>query len=492
MSRTRAVFVAAATACIAILALWVSGQSFWIDECNAAVKAIQPDYGSFLAKFSGMRGSDYQMPLYMHALWVWEKLVGRGEWALRAMNVVFAAAALLLVASRGALSRQYRLAWCVFSALSPMLAGYMDEARPYALQFLAATALFLPFVTTATRRIDESFDFRLFSLGLVLLCASSLTGVVFAFWPCLWLTAVLVGTKRVRAFVSAHIAIFLLDAVLLGLLGAFYFHTLRSGARASAVGTTPASLAFCIYEFFGFMGVGPSRLVLRESQLSALLPHAAWISLYAFAILFFAHSALRGAKRLWRSTFRMPESLPLCFAMLGVLSMVLVGLATGMRLLARHLMPALPVVLFLFSRAALRVVRSGRAGRLSLGLLLSAMAISSLTFRFHPRHAKDDYRRAAAIAGNALEAGLTVWWAADGAAAEYYGLADGPNETLVKLMNPSAPELETSPTPGLVVLSKPDIYDAPGNLRSMLGSRRMALKESFPGFWVYESFDQGK
>ena len=42
------------------------------------------------------RGSDLQMPLYMLMLWGWEKIFGRPEFALRAMNIPLFVIALIL------------------------------------------------------------------------------------------------------------------------------------------------------------------------------------------------------------------------------------------------------------------------------------------------------------------------------------------------------------------------------------------------------------
>ena len=72
--------------------LAIRSDSFWIDEANSAVKATQPDFGSFAAKMKADRGSDLQMPGYMLALWSWEKVFGCSEMALRSLNILFFAA----------------------------------------------------------------------------------------------------------------------------------------------------------------------------------------------------------------------------------------------------------------------------------------------------------------------------------------------------------------------------------------------------------------
>lgn len=491
MNRSRVPFAAAVAGCLAIVALWVSGQSFWIDECNAAVKSIQPDLRSFWTKFSVMGGSDFQMPLYMFLLWCWEKIAGRGEFALRALNILFAWSAILLVGFRTALPRRFRLLWCVAAAVSPMLAIYMDEARPYALQFLAATALYLPFLSGPGRDCADGFDFRTFSIGLILLCGSSLTGVVFAFWPCVWLFILLARSRTALRFVAGHAVWIAVDAVLLALLAGFYLHTLASGARASAVsGTSFSSTIFCAYEFLGFMGAGPSRLALRSAQASALraylLPLASMSAAYVLLLLAAIVSSLR-ISDCDRTEPSIRTGIPVLLSLAGVLSMLLVGVTMEMRVLARHLMPALPAFLFLISDVAALLLSSALWRRVSVAVLFLAWISSAGAFRFSPRHAKDDYRSACGIARSALSEGKVVWWAADQASVEFY-FADvaASAGSLVPLMNPSDDDLSGSPSVDVVVLSKPDVYDRGGAVRRYLTDNGFRRTESFSAFSVFE------
>ena len=488
MNRTRVPFAAVVAGCLAIVALWVSGQSFWIDECNAAVKAIQPDLRSFWTKFSGMGGSDFQMPLYMFLLWCWEKLVGHGEFALRALNDFFAWAAILLVALRTSLPHRFRLLWCVAAAVSPMLGVYMDEARPYALQFLAATAMYLPFLSGTGRDCVDGFDFRMFSVGLILLCSSSLTGGVFAFWPCLWLSIRLARSRTLLRFVAEHALWIVVDAVLLALLAGFYLHTLASGARASAVsGTSFSSTIFCAYEFLGFMGAGPSRLALRSAQASALraylLPLASMAAAYGLFLLAAIVSRPRISDR-DRAESSVRSGIPVMLSLAGVLSMLLVGVAMEMRVLARHLMPALPAFLFLFSGVAAGLLASAPWRRVAVAVLFLAWILSAGAFRFSSHHAKDDYRRACGVVRSALSEGKIVWWAGDKAALSVYGLGDTDRMRFVLLENPSDAFLSDKPRPDCIVLSKPDVYDRNAAVGKWCFQNRFAVVNAFPAFQI--------
>ncbi len=484
MNRSSASFVSVIAGCLALLALWVSGQSFWIDECNAAVKAIQPDLRSFWATFSGMKGSDFQMPLYMFLLWCWEKIVGRSEFALRALNILFAWGAILLVASRRTLPRRFRLFWCLFAAVSPMQTAYMDEARPYTLQFLAATLVWFGMFSKINKTDCDRWDIPMFSAGIVLLCASSLTGVLFAFWPCLWLLGLLCRRRILISFLREHATSVALSLCGLIPLASFYLHTLMDGARASGMGKPDfQTLGFCLYEFTGFMGVGPSRLALRDNPITAVKVFLPWIGVFGLVMFMFFIVSLAATRKKGKA-FRFPKETVVCSG-LGILSMVMVGAVTGMRVLARHWMPALPVLLFVFAWLADAAWKEAVRLKVLVVLFLFACLGSSVSFRFSSRHAKDDYRTAAAIAKEHLADEKTVWWAADGAATVFYGVVDCRGGCVHRLMGETEDDMESLPFPDLIIFSKPDVYDRAGVLARFLKRHSFSEKVRVPAFSFY-------
>jgi hypothetical protein len=115
-------------------------------------------------------------------------------------------------------------------------------------------------------------------------------------------------------------------------------------------------------------------------------------------------------------------------------------------------------------------------------------AASAISLRWAPRHAKDDYQQAAAIAQAAVSAGQHVWWCADEIGGRFYGLAlpprltmDGPGKARL-LLNPSAADLAGKPSPDLLVLSKVDLYDNAGALRDYLKQEGYRQTQTLPAF----------
>ena len=252
-------------------------------------------------------------------------------------------------------------------------------------------------------------------------------------------------------------------------LGMYYFWTLTQGARASGVGKTDLlSIGFCLYELLGFSGLGPDRLSLREHGITALKPFFLPLTSLVIALTAFGiSSALYFTKS---SRVHRAEIFIFAAVFCGAVSMVAVGYIAHFRVLGRHLMPILPFLLLLASFGLLHLWQSNKKLNQTLVLTLCLLLIfSSLSTRFSPRFAKDDYRTAAQIANNGFEDRKTIWWAADSATANYYGLEF--NEKVINVMGLSAEELHSLPTPDIVLVSKKDIYDPQSAVSSFLSER---------------------
>ncbi|MDF3129311.1 hypothetical protein P0Y35_08895 [Kiritimatiellaeota bacterium B1221] len=463
--------------CVGLVA--VSGQSLWIDEANTAVKAVQPDWTSFISRMQSETGSDAQMPGYMAIIWAWEKVADSSEWGLRALNIPFLVMAIAPVLFLGPGEKRFRTLWILFALTSPFLWFYLDEARPYTLQFAASTFLLTGLCGEERHRLLRTV---LFWIGLLLLCASSLTGVVFAFYfglAHLWIVGA--GWKNQDAGLNKKML--WVSGVSLGLLiplGYYYFSTLLKGAAASSASKTSLeSLIFSGYEYFGFLGWGPSRLQLRNDAVAALAQYK--VSLGLYAVIWGAFGGLGVWSYLKQAPENWKEQRPVMLAcFLGALTMLGVGVVGEFRLLGRHFMPLFPFVLCIFAGMASRLWIQKRAWVPCL-LLLASFG-SALSGRFAERHLKDAYREAAEIVKNSSSRGQEIWWGADAAAAEYYGVDD-----LVRILDASAwSDLEVHPLPGVVLLSKPDIYDADRILSDYLKKQGYDIIQVMPAFTVWK------
>ena len=468
-SVSRPVLVAILGASAMVAGFAISNQSYWIDEATSLIVAMAPNPSEAWKYAQAVGGSTIQMPLYHVYLYAWHKMFGGGEWAMRASNIpffVFAQLAfLLLLRSRPRLA----LTACGLSLVCPTIWMYLDETRPYIMQYAAAcwpTAALLR--TAAPRTGDGNWktpELLLLALATILLAGSSLLGALWAagfalvlLW--LWKSPESGGPKKSPSLVYLAAMAFPLVA-----LAAFYAFTFQSaGSGYFRPGTGLVSLPYVIYEFLGFSGFGPGRLELRTAPVAALrahffslLPLAAVAGILGVFLLQLLRARRPGRRPV--AAFAFAVVLPAVFAVTGMLF-------SDYRPLPRHFMPVLPTVILglaaLLPAALAQPSMIIRAAAVMFPLL---WLTSSLNLRWREAHAKDDYRTAAAIAAAALREDKEVWWAADAAAAFIYftpvALEDVPGRAWA-MQAPQWDDIRFKLPPRVIVISKPDIYDPAG------------------------------
>jgi hypothetical protein len=521
---TRGAALVLLASCLVALAA-VSAGSLWIDEAHSALKAVQPTLAACWQTLLSDKGSDLQMPLYMLWLWAWEKIAGHTEWALRAANIPWFAAAnaalWLALTTRShpersgakrnevegshdpsaseesasevacevpplrcASVRMTRLFafWAIALALlSPFLWSYLNEARPYVMQYAGAcftVAVLIGWLGLAENEMPRAGSCWLFAAGLLVLAGSSALGMAWA------------GAALLCAFVALRGRLFaapLLPPLLLGVCGlgtllVYYVWSEKMGGGASLMGGSPLmNFGFAFYELSGFSGIGPARTALRADAIGALKQHAPALVVALLALL---PALLAGLRQAFQKTTAREKICALLYVALPLGAVLLLSIATGFRVLGRHLTPMVPALLLLLAAGVAPLWRSMRPAALAL---LIVWAVSCAMLRFSPLHRKDDYRSAAAIASTALHEGRTVWWAADFAAARYYGLPLVENEPrqgeALAVMNPTREFAAAHEPPGVLVLSKPDVYDGQGALREL--AARYGTPRELPAFSIY-------
>ncbi len=466
---SRALFLTAVSLCVGLAA--VQGQSFWMDEGNTAFKALMPTMRDWWDMTRRLGGSDIQMPAYMWLVWFWHKLGADSEYALRAVNVPW------LVVTVLALSRvRY---WTLVCLASPFVTYYAGELRPYAMQIaggaLAASALI--------RVIENRGDGGLKGLHAVagaalLLACSSLTAAVWA--AGLWIGVLIIRQDWFcRKDFWFRLAPWICGAM--G-IGAYYAFTLLAGYRAAGMaGGGMLSLMFGCYELAGLLGLGPGRDELRNS-ISSLLP--------ALPVLIPAFLCLAGAwlcaVRAWiKETPTRCVVGVACALMLPLIVLTVTGKLMDFRILGRHLSPMVPAVLLPLA-AALSGVSEWRTPTRVLGILAMVFALcSSLSQRFLDRHARDDYRRASAIAFRAMNDGQHVWWRADMNTTRYYAWRAGGFPMVNRIQSLESEPPSSLITADMVVINRPDLRFAGQDYQSELKRNFFTQNSRFNGFEIW-------
>jgi hypothetical protein len=467
----------------------ISGQSLWIDEaCAAAWKAQQPTLAAWLQDLIQDQSADSQTPLYLLYIWGFAKVFGLAEWTLRAANLPW------LILGFGAWMRtcgereKFKWGLAVVAATSPFLWYYLNEARPYIMQ---AGCIFL--IAAAARQLYTAptrFWLAAFCLGTVGLYGSNMLG---AFWAgaAVATTLCVLGWNRIKPLARTHWVIGLVTLLFFAGFGLYYLWTVKNGHRATAVGTTDVkNIGFIFYELFGFEGLGPGRLEIRGGGLGVFLPYVWGLAAYALILI---PVALAGAREIiQRVPFRMVLYSILFFGGVFVF-LLLVGVFMHFRLLGRHCTPLLVLVVYLLGMGVARLWSSRHGWAKGWVVLFVGLSlVSSLSLRFAPRHTRDNYRDAAAIAKQALQNGKTVWWNADDKGAAYYHLplathgAAAASQALW-LVNPSREMLRMTAPPDVIIASRPDVYDGGGALAEFVAHAHYRPVTNLMAFTVWES-----
>lgn len=486
-----AVIIALLAASAAVAGFAVSNRSYWIDEATSLIVAMSPDPSEAWRYAQAVGGSTIQMPLHNVYLFMWNKVFGGGEWAMRASNIplfLFGQLAFLVVLrARPKLS----LTAAVLAMLCPTIWMYLDEARPYLLQYAAAcwpTAALLRAALPASPHEDwTKSEIFLLALSTILLAGSSLLGVIWAggfslglFW--LWR----IPQSEDRGSSPALLFASLLALPVLGLAVYYGLTFAQAGGGYFRPGTGLISLPYVVYEFFGFSGFGPGRLELRAAPAAALRTHLPTLLPLAAVLVVLAMFGLK-ALRTNKPSRRL--ILALAFSIILPSIVTVAGMFfSDYRPLPRHFMPVLPVILLVLAALLPAALTQPsfvfRAAAVMLPLLWLS---SSLNLRWSEAHTKDDYRTAAAIAAAALRENKEVWWAADAAAAFIYltpvALEDIPGRAWA-MQAPQWDDIRFKFPPRVIVISKPDIYDPSGAVARYAAENRFETALELHAFTI--------
>ena len=283
-------------------------------------------------------------------------------------------------------------------------------------------------------------------------------------------------------------------------LAAYFLWVFHRGAFGMRGRPGFGNLAFAMYEFGGFQGLGPPRNVLRTeggTHFAGYWPLigigiVAWLTVSVYLV------------RLCRDRSRQTKaSMLAAFAATMILFFVSAA-AVNFHFWGRHLAACFPLLVFALLQTVGKRQPPGRGKRMesmAFILLAAAWIISDFRLVSLPEYAKDDYRAAVNLAlDEANRSHGTVVWVADELCGRYYGLdfengmEDRPWRVLGRAVlaeNWPPPRLAgwlknaTYKTPIIVVLSKPDTYDSYGTWTAAVRSLKARPLGSVNTFNLY-------
>jgi hypothetical protein len=468
----------------------ISHQSFWIDETTIGVAAREPSLRDLWQVVLDAKTTELQSPFYMAYVWIFARVFGNNEWALRASNLLWLVPGLILFV------QSFRIHFdrlCVAIAIlgNACIWYYAGEARMYGM--LLGTS---GFVFAAIHQLsrdglngrETSRWLTVFLIGFVLQCGTTLLGAVWAIGAFLLVLLLWPRQRFLDLWRCGTWRIVATCCLLFGIAG-YYFWTLRLGARATAFAKTDwRSMGFIVYEQLGFAGLGPGRTDLRVGGVALLRPYAVMLAVYALLVTTVTMSGAIELKK--RFSFRRLAALCLAFVLPGVL-LLTIGAAGHWRVLGRHCIVLMPGWAILAGFGLSRLWRQRNIAGKVVAVAFVFMALwSCLLIRFAFRHERDDYRDAAETARAALAHGQVVWWNAVGDGANYYHLPlttnmSAPNKA-VFTVNVTASDLAGLTSPDVVAVSKPELFDIHGAVAAFLAEHHYNPVEQFPAFTIWK------
>lgn len=491
----------------ATLCLGITRQSLWIDEGFTVWFASHRSFHSFFTALIGTRGSagDPQLIFYLLHVWTWIKVFGSSELSLRAANVPFA---LLFIGAMGWASRRlfwHPNLWALF-CLSPFFWFYLNEARPYAALIAFSSVASIALIAYLVDPVRYGRAAPWYCLIALLLAWGSHILAAFLFSPLTILVVItLIETPNLRSAFWRdwrRPALLCLPGFLA--LGTFYVWVSAYGVNKTEGQPGLANLAYALYEFTGFAGLGPPRNEIRQSRSLAVFgPYWPWLLLGVMVLFCVAFTFFRArSSKLVRNLF--------LSLLLGLAAALGISVHEQFQVLGRHLAVFFPLLLMpvmLYPKGSLspKTLRGASATLVALGLL---WGLSDLRLVFMNRYSKDAYREACSSAATrAARDGAEIVWAADPFTARYYGVLvsarnrpygtdshggiDLPVHT--RAVDPQGWSraqaqafLDSSPAPVILVLSKADPFDQKGTWRSLIEERRPQEIARLNAFSIYE------
>jgi len=486
----------------------ITRQSLWTDEGFTVWFASHRSLATFFFALIGSPGApgDPQLIFYLLYMWGWIKAFGTGEVALRAANIPFA---ILFIGTMAWASRNLlrRPSLWLYFCLSPFFWFYLNEARPYvallAFSSVASVALLAYLLNPLEYKVLGPWC----SLVALFLALGTHIMAVFLL-PTLLALVVLTmlgDPPRGRSFLKDWRRPALLCLPAFVALGAFYLWASSYGVSKGYGKPTLSSLAFVVYEFAGFSGLGPPRNDLRNSpELSVFVPYWPFLLLGFIALLgaaFFLFSS-----RPPKIVISLAASL-----LVGVAVALIISRIQDVRILGRHLAALFPLFLItpMFWLEHSYNSRLARYGAIAASIVIAGTWwISDARLVLLQKYQKDSYRAAAftAIARVRSDHGK-ILWAADPHTAHYYGIQVRKGSQSAEIGNDDGMEwpasvqavdavnwtpeearayLDTTATPTILVLGKADSFDRNAAWRAQIQPSESTGIARLSAFSIYE------
>ncbi len=393
-------------ACLLLLArvAGLTRQSLWFDEGYTLALANSGSLRSFLHTFGIFTTSEHLQPLYYGVIFVWSRVAGTSDVALRLPSVIFSVLsgflifsfARMLVRQAEGMPKWLPQAALAGFCLSSFSYYYAQEARPYAL--LQLVGFLLIYLWNWERRsiAGSSFSHAFTAACLIATLTSPFGSLLVA---TLALTDLLLRPRKWFAKWSRPLIVSGSSFMFYLIVGKLLLPTFISHDVVSMKQSLWMNVAYALFGLIFGTTLGPSTILLHGSNKLSMIS-GYWMILLA-SIASVAVMTIGTVRVLRDDDSASVPVRPLAFAtaLYGAALFVVFGAFGHLNVLPRHASALFSLLFLLGLSCVARALGGVREGRRhvaigAIGLLL-LNAVSMWRYWGDPSYRKDDYRAVA-------------------------------------------------------------------------------------------------
>lgn len=357
---------------IFVISISISNVSLWIDEGTTAYFARISRFRDLIKYLYVYNGSEHNMPFYIILIWVWQKIFGFHEFALRALNIPFA---LFYINSANKLIDKIgcKKRYLALFLIHPTFIYFMNEARPYvALLAISTEMLYRCYYCDLEKKRNIIFINVLYLFGVGI-------NMLFGFAYLIYLIPLISKLiSKGRRVIIMHLKILLFFCPLYGIL-LIYF-----ALGPKMIGSNNdicRHLLQTILSILGMGGIIPNKIEFIKRNYSYLYQHSfniVLIILFSVCLIFLFCLIVKS----YKITYKL---------LLNFLSCVVLGfvfsLIVKFNFWERHIIYVVPIIIVIMC-----VIAVERKNDVIFAITLLVFAISSYNIRFSHYYQKDDYK----------------------------------------------------------------------------------------------------
>lgn len=396
---------------VIILSCSFNEWSLWLDESSIAFLVSKPSWNSFIEELLIWKGSESQMPGYVTAMFLWEKIFGPSEYALRSFNmllILLMFSYFIWLQNRSILSckeKEEIKLYVLLLSISPLIVYNMNECRVNISIFCFASICLSSLLCYCKYR--KSVDLLLFLSSFVF---GYLFNLLFGF---IGIPILFIAIYYRRNIKKEKIKYYVLPFLLCALITSYYIVTLFSGNDVIKEVPSVMNIGYVLYDFGGFGGVGAPKNELRLSVdiLSTIKPYFVPVMSLLFAYCGMWYLAIKN-----KIDFK-----PIVLFLGSYIIFIGFAYLAMFRFWSRHLLMFYPIVLYIL----VEIIVSSKNNMLSKALIsyfLVILTISSIRVATFDSYKKENIKEAISYVNSVNVENKPVVFMGFAKLADYYQL----------------------------------------------------------------------